>query len=296
MAAFSLEAYPIDSEKVTLFVAFLGVQGLSLSTIESYLSALRHYCLIANPGSLTPSFRTPFMSLLLRGIKRTNLHTQKSVVRLPITISLMHKMKAVLAVNPDSYLHVLLWAACCVGFFGFLRCGEFLIPDQESFVPSKHLSLADIWLDKSMPQWCVHARIKCSKTDQFFQGATVILGSTGQEVCPVSALLDYLGKRGGSPGPLFRLENGAPLRRCYFVSQVQSILSTAGVHGPNFNGHSFRIGAATTASAVGIPEATIKVLGRWKSMAYQQYVRPSNSTLAGVAPCLLSSASPANQA
>ena len=31
--AFSLEAYPIDEEKVTLFVAFLGVQGLSISTI-----------------------------------------------------------------------------------------------------------------------------------------------------------------------------------------------------------------------------------------------------------------------
>ena len=41
---------------------------------------------------------------------------------------------------------------------------------------------------------------------------------------------------------------------------------------------------ATTASAVGIPEATIKILGRWRSMAYQQYVRPSAFTLAGVAP------------
>ena len=45
---------------------------------------------------------------------------------------------------------------------------------------------------------------------------------------------------------------------------------------------------ATTASAVGIPEATIKILGRWRSMAYQQYVRPSAFTLAGVAPaCFL---------
>lgn len=208
----------------------------------------------------------------------------------------MTKMKAVLAANPNSYLHVLLWAACCMGFFGFLRCGEFLLPDQESFAPSKHLSLADIWLDKSAPQWCVHVRIKHSKTDQFSKGATVILGSTGQEVCPVSALLDYLGKRGGSPGPLFLLENGAPLRRRYFVSQIQTVLSTAGVQGSSFNGHSFRIGAATTASAVGIPETTIKILGRWKSMAYQQYVRPSTSTLAGVAPRLLSSASPVNQA
>ena len=111
----------------------------------------------------------------------------------------------------------------------------------------------------------------------------------------MSALLDYLGKRGGSLGPLFLLENGTPLRRRYFVSQIQSTLSFVGIHGSSFNGHSFHIGAATTASAAGIPEATIKVLGRWKSMAYQQYVRPSSSTLAGVAPRLLSSTSMTNQ-
>ena len=91
--------------------------------------------------------------------------------------SQMTKMKAMLAANPDSYLHVILWAVCCMGFFGFLRCGEFLISDQESFVPSKHLSLADIWLDRSVPQWCVHVRIKRSKTDQFSKRATAILGS-----------------------------------------------------------------------------------------------------------------------
>ena len=84
----------------------------------------------------------------------------------------------------------------------------------------------------------------------------------------MSALLDYLGKRGGSPGPLFLLENDTPLHRRYSVSQIQSTLSSAGIHGSSFNGHSFRIGAATTASAAGIPEATIKVLGRWKGMAY----------------------------
>lgn len=79
------------------------------------------------------------------------------------------------------------------------------------------------------------------------------------------------------------------------MSEVQSLLiiTSAGVNGSsNFNGHSFRIGAATTASVVGILEATIKVLGRWQSMAYQQYVRPSASTLVGVAPRLLSSATP----
>ena len=90
-------------------------------------------------------------------------------------------------------------------------------------------------------------------------------------------------KEGWVLGPLFLLKNVLPMQ---FVSQIQSTLSSAGIHGSSFNGHSFHIGAATTASAAGIPEATIKVLGRWKSMVYQQYVRSSSSMLASMVPCI----------
>lgn len=39
----SLPPQPINVDKVTLFVAFLGSEGLAVSTTESYLAALRHY-------------------------------------------------------------------------------------------------------------------------------------------------------------------------------------------------------------------------------------------------------------
>ena len=38
--SFKLAPFPVSGEKVTLFVVFLGFEGLSVSTIESYLSAL----------------------------------------------------------------------------------------------------------------------------------------------------------------------------------------------------------------------------------------------------------------
>ena len=42
----------------------------------------------------------------------------------------------------------------------------------------------------------------------------------------------------------------------------------------NFNGHSFRIGAATTAASRGMEEdCIIKTIGRWESDAYQRYVK-----------------------
>ena len=43
----------------------------------------------------------------------------------------------------------------------------------------------------------------------------------------------------------------------------------AGIDFVPYSGHSFRSGAATTAAKQGISDATIKMLGRWKSSAYQ---------------------------
>ena len=47
----------------------------------------------------------------------------------------------------QKYNTVLLWPACCMAFFGFLRCGEFTVPSQTDYDPDTHLSLTDIALD-----------------------------------------------------------------------------------------------------------------------------------------------------
>ena len=115
---------PVTSEKATLFVAFLGTQGLSLFTIESYLSALRHMRLTLAPSDPCPSLHSLHMALLLREIRRSQAQSGPRLVRLPITPTLMRRIKSTLARHADSYDSILLWAACCVGFFGFLDAGS----------------------------------------------------------------------------------------------------------------------------------------------------------------------------
>ena len=93
------------------------------------------------------------------------------------------------------------------------------------------------------------------------------------DICPVAAVLSYLQLRGASPGPLFRFSDGRPLTHKRFVELVRDGLNRAGINKSEYCRHSFRIGAATTAAARGVEDCIIKTLGRWKSLAYLQYVR-----------------------
>ena len=112
------------------------------------------------------------------------------------------------------------------------------------------------------------------------------MGRTGNALCPVAAMLSYMSVRGGAEGPLFRFKDGRLLTRERFVPRVRDALSTAGIDESLFAGHSFRIGAATTAAQAGTPDATIQLLGIWKSTAYLLYIKTPRDQLASVSQTL----------
>ena len=128
----------------------------------------------------------------------------------------------------------------------------------------------------------VKVRIKASKTDPYRLGVDIFLGRTHKDLCPVAAILSYMLQRGPGPGPLLKFADGKPLTRPRFVSRIMEALSQAGVNCDPYLGHSFRTGAATTAARQGIEETTIKMLGRWKSSAYQLYIKTPRDQLAAV--------------
>ena len=112
--------------------------------------------------------------------------------------------------------------------------------------------------------------IKQSKTDPFRQGAHIYLGRTYKHICPVQAILSYLAMQDTHPAQcLFSLMAGC--------SELDKILGKLNLQTHQYNTHSFRIGAATSAKHTGMSDVLIKTLGRWQSDTYQRYIRTSHN-------------------
>ena len=156
----------------------------------------------------------------VRGIKYSQ--GLPSTNRLPITDSLMLVIWKSLDLHlPD---HCMFWAACTLGYFGFLRSAELTVPTLSSFSP---------------------------KTDLFCKGCVIYIGLGCYPLCTVHAVMTYPAVRGDGPGPLFLLQSGKPLSCAHLISWLRQIMASAGIAG-NFSSHSFRSGAATVAARNGI--------------------------------------------
>ena len=129
------------------------------------------------------------------------------------------------------------------------------------------------------PSW-LYVLIKQSKMDRFRQRVTLVLGKTGKVLCPVASMMAFLATRGNEGGPLFRFEDGTYLTRAHFVKELKRALVGGDIDAEKYRGHSFRIGAATTAAEKGIEDSVIQTLGRWKSTDYLLYVKIARENLA----------------
>ena len=66
------------------------------------------------------------------------------------------------------------------------------------------------------------------------------------------------------------------------MEKTRQALHGIGPQEGKYVGHSFQIGAATTAARAGIEDSTIQMLGRWTSHAFLLYIRTPRSQLASL--------------
>ena len=122
----------------------------------------------------------------------------------------------------------------------------------------------------------------------FRASATITIGSNSGMYCPVRALQTYLSRAPTDyAGPLFCYSNGVPLSRSQFTKELRILLAQGGRHPAHYAGHSFRIGAPTTAASQGLPHWLIQTLGRWSSDCYLRYIRTRINVLTDVSKRLI---------
>ncbi|CAG2224015.1 unnamed protein product [Mytilus edulis] len=251
--------------------------NLKHQTIKLYLAGVRHYYIrFLGYDPMANAIRLP---VILRGIKKS----QNNVVqeRLPITSSILNKLCALLSKGIFSpVLDLMFQCAFKMAFFGFLRCGEFTCRSYND--NSCTVLLQDITVDPTK-QFFIF-RLRSSKRDPFRQGVNITIYEN-DTFKPVDTMNKYLSIRynnGALPkSPLFVEDEfqSSPLSRETFISSLRQLLDILGYNTVKFCGHSFRIGAATSAAACGVEDHIIQTLGRWSSDCYIRYIRTDAKVL-----------------
>ena len=132
--------------------------------MKSYLSAVRHLQITSGMGDPFAS-EMPKLQYVLKGarIERSRITPGARRIRLPITPDIMLKIKEVLNWNSTEFDNIMLWAAACACYFGFLRSGEITVPALGAYCPESHLGIKDVSVDQPGRPEIIHLTLKASK-------------------------------------------------------------------------------------------------------------------------------------
>ncbi len=279
---FHFTPLPVSEHQLCQFAAHSAGRSLTHSTTKGYLAAILHMQIAA--GLPDPGMSNmPKLEGVIKGIKTTRARTMTtSRTRLPITPPILRSLGAVWEAQGLSHDTIMLWAAVTLCFFGFMRSGELTVPSDQAFDPSTHLTVGDVTVDDGANPSMLKLHLKTSKTDPFRRGVAVVVGRTNDKLCPVSATLAYLIRRGTGPGFLFQFKDG---QNAVYGSSPSSV-SLGRTQPEELRWPFLQNGAATTAHTCGLGDATIQMLGRWSSSAYLVYIRTPKEQLASLSSVL----------
>ena len=274
---------PLEKKHVLAFVGWLlcrrGVRG---TTVESYLSGLRSVHL--TQGFDVPCLRPDVIKSVINGAKNMAAIDDRAGLRprrLPVTLDLLKLLKIELSELDESfYFKRMVWAVCCMLFFGAFRVHELLAAKYDSFDPDFTLLDEDLVIHEAFEcgvrYRSVQVLLKSPKENRIGNKIVVDVYENKGVCCPVRAVEKWkqcaVVARKGEPA--FLMESGKAftgtllnkvLRTCWrkYVPEEKGFLTS----------HSFRTGLASMLGSLGFGKEDIQAMGRWSSSAFEVYLR-----------------------
>ena len=252
--------FPVSSERIALFIAFMHNKGYAKSTICTYVSAVGYFHRTLEMPDLSNN------NLIKRCI--AGLSPKKVQKKHPVSLSDLRKLSKAAKECLTSIEALQFCSVITLLFFGLFRISE-LLGDRRSGIKPLLRENARLHNDR------INIKLLRYKHSKGSSAIVKIKSQKFKDICPVKSLKNYIDV--SKPKDLlFCNKKGFPLTRNCFSNYLNKCSHHAGLN-RKVTSHCFRIGAATYANNIGLSEGQIKVLGRWRSKAYQGYIRESTS-------------------
>ncbi len=277
------------------FCAYSLIQGLlSPATINSYLAGVSFVLRLSNIN--VDFLSSPAVVMAKTGMRHVyEAARDKKDLTLPFTLDMILRYAAgVDSSNVGSHGMV---TALLLAHFNFFRISEYAVTDENHFLRSGDVAFVTA-------DGCIHNAtsvakieladvvrvtffIRSSKTDQDKIGCTNHFKKreVGTCVCTEAFLWARRANFPTSEVPFLSAHDssGRRLWRINSKSVSNTIKTVARTFGfqnlKSFTPHSLRYGAASALAAAGVDEYTIRLLGRWRSNAFMQYIKLSSLML-----------------
>jgi hypothetical protein len=195
----------------------------------------------------------------------------------PLTFEILAKLKARLAKVPWRVeSKIVVWAACCLGYFCALRAGEMLPKNEKFFDQYSDL----LWNDLNELKDGIRIRIKEPKVPAAGGDLVDVFRIKNKDFCPVRAVknLKKMQQREGIWSenlPVFRFGTGKNLTVSELSRLIKALLKKTKYRHRNISAKSIRSGLPSDMECRPdlMHDAHVKCWGRWRSKSYQAYMK-----------------------
>jgi hypothetical protein len=254
-------------DTLSFYVAFM-CHHINPRSVSSYLSGICNQLEPFYPN-IRDNRRHHLVSRTLQGcMKLRAIPTHR---KRPLSRSDLAHTREKLA-NSSFYNDILFLAILHAGFYGLMRLGELVWPDNSKLQDFRKTMLRSK-VTVSSDSFSVF--LPGHKADRFFEGNMILI--TDRKALNIfKHYLSLRDTRFPFVSELWLLENGSVPTRRWFIHRLHSFFPS------DIAGQSLRSGGATALAEDGVPHHIIQASGRWASEAFQIYIRKHPALLAAV--------------